>query len=289
MKLYLAKPQGYCAGVERAIKLALDVRDRFPNETIYILGMLVHNEVVIKQLEKHQIYTEKGTKQKIIDFLKVVDKKAHLIITAHGAPTEYREIIEERGLIVHDATCPIVAMNMKKIGKALNNDRQIIYIGKENHPEVNAALSLGKNIFLYPVKGAFDFTKITDKTPFVINQTTLSILELSTYHQDIQEHIPGAIIVDELCNATRMRQLAVMKIPQDVDLIYIVGSTYSSNTNKLVEVAKETHPNTRVKLIGTVKDIDNNDLKSTAYIGISSGASTPKVVVDEVINYLNNY
>lgn len=288
MKLYIARPQGYCIGVKRAIDLALNVRENNKDAKIVILGMLVHNEEVIKRLEKHQIYTKKGLKADIIEFLEQVDKDTHLIITAHGYPLEYKEIIEKRGLIVHDATCPMVEANMKRIKKALETNHQVIYIGKAGHPEVNAALSLGKNVFLYPINGTLDLKKIDDPEPLVINQTTLSILELSAYHEEIIRHIPKANIADEICNATRMRQKAVQNIPQDVELIYIVGSKKSSNTGKLVEVAKETHPNAKVLLIANVDEINENDLKGVDHVAISSGASTPFDLVQDVIDFLKD-
>lgn len=289
MRLFVTKPQGYCFGVTRAIDLALKVRSDFPNAKITVVGMLVHNDEVTKLLEYNQISTKKGLKRKLIDFLRNVDPSTHLIFTAHGHPVEFNKIAHERNLIIHDATCKMVQLSLDKIKENLLSGHQVIYIGKKGHPEVEAALSISNNIFLYTNNKDFDFSKITDESPYVINQTTLSIFEIQSYHQRIMQRIPGARIVDEICNATRLRQEAVMKIPGEVDLIYIVGGDQSSNTAKLVEIAKLTHPDSIVKRIKTVADIDVNDLKAVTYIGISSGASTPPHLVDEIIHFLEGF
>lgn len=288
MKLHICQPHGYCEGVMRAITIALNKRKEHPNTPIAILGMLVHNEFVIELLEKHNIMTiNRPTIDGDNSYLGNLPKDTLIIFTAHGHPLYYEDLITSFGLTYIDATCPKVEITHDIINEALNNNQDIIYIGQSNHPETEAALSIDdKRIFLYDLNDKLDFSRVKHQTPKVVNQTTLAINELEHVHNHILENIPGAEIHDEICRATRMRQEAVKNIPADVDLIYIVGSTHSNNTKKLVDVARISHSHADVYHIQSVADITPHQYENKKSAAVAAGASTPLHVTREVINHL---
>ena len=290
MKVHVCNPHGYCEGVLRAINIALDTKKNNPNHPVAILGMLVHNEFVIEFLAKHGISTLERPNSADEDFLPHVSDDTIIIFTAHGHPKVYEELISNRGLSYVDATCPKVEVTHDVIINALNNNHQIIYIGQTGHPETEAALSINaEGIFLFDINSPFNYAQISDLTPVVINQTTLSLDELAKIHDEILTYLPGAIIENEICSATRLRQNAVKKIPLDVDIIYIVGSFHSNNTKKLVQVAKLSHPNADVYQIKSVNDINPTQLKNKKYAGVAAGASSPLELTNAVIDYLKQF
>ena len=289
MKVFVTNPHGYCMGVIQAIKIALQVKKANPDRRVAVLGMLVHNEEVIKMLEGYQIETLIPEVDSYTKAIEAIDPNTIVIFTAHGHDEKLDEIAVRRGIEIHDATCKMVKENSQQIKEALQAGHQVIYIGKSHHPETVAALSLGADVYLYDHEMNFDFCLIEDKSPLVINQTTLSMLEIKHVHDHILAAIPNAHIADEICDATRQRQTAVYNIPVDVELIYIVGSPKSSNTAKLTSIASSTHPNAKVRQIKTVKDILDRDLEGISYVAVASGASTPMEITDEVIAYLKQY
>ena len=280
MKIELILPQGYCAGVNNAINIALKARKEHETANVYVLGMLVHNEIVIDLLKKQNILSISPEE---LDKLHTGDV---LIFTAHGHEEKYDKIAQEKGLIIYDATCPKVASNIKKIKKEIAAGHQVIYIGQSHHKETVAALSISENVSLYDTKLLINYYSITDKSPFIINQTTLNFLELNDIHKDIKEHIPGARFANEICNATRQRQEAILNISKDTNLIIIVGDKRSSNTTKLYDIAVSNFPNAKVLFVASVEYLKGLDLSGYKKAAISSGASTPQFVVDDIYNYL---
>ena len=284
MKVELVKPQGYCGGVINAIKVAYQARKDNPDQEVYVLGALVHNQTVIEELEKSNIHTilEKDIDSK----LKTLPKGTVVIFTAHGHDEKVENKARKLGLKIYDATCPHVIANANKIKEELKNNHQVIYIGQSGHKETEAVLSISKDISLYDIKLLINYQLITDKSPFVINQTTLNFLSLKDIHQDILSHIPGARIADEICVASRKRQEAVLNIDNSFDLIVIVGDESSSNTRKLYEIAVASHPNAKVLFVHDLDALKKEDVSIYKKAAISSGASTPSYVVDGIYNYL---
>lgn len=285
MQVVLVKPQGFCGGVYRAITIALKAKQENPNSKVYVLGALVHNQSVLDDLSKKGIITLEGDDD--VKLIKSLSKGDVIIFSAHGHDEKYDEIAKEKGLIIYDTTCIKVKENMNIIKREIDNNHQVIYIGQTGHRETNAALSISNNISLYDIKLLFNYYSITDYSPLVINQTTLNYLDLKKIHEDILSHLPNARIENEICAATRQRQEAILSIPHDVDLIIIVGDKRSSNTNKLYEIASKHYQNTNVVLVSDLNDlltrVKINGIKKAA---ISSGASTPQNVVDDIYNYL---
>ena len=147
-------------------------------------------------------------------------------------------------------------------------------------------MSVSDKVSLYDTKLLINYQLITDKSPFIINQTTLNFYELDKYHKDILKHFPNARIENEICNATRLRQEAILKIEKDTDLIVIVGHKKSSNSNKLFEIAKENYPHALVLMVNNLDELKVFDLKNKIKAAVGSGASTPQYIVDQIYNYL---
>lgn len=283
MVVALIKPQGFCSGVTRAVQLAKKAKEEHPDKTIYILGMLAHNQSLIDDLTKIGFITLLGEEKEEINKL---NKGDVLLFTAHGHSDELDKLCIEKGLITYDATCFKVKDNLNKIKREINNGHQVIYIGQSGHKETNAALSVSNKVSLYDTKLLINNQIITDKSPFVLNQTTLNFYDLKTFHEDILKHFPNARIENEICNATRLRQEAISQIEEDTDLIIIVGHNKSSNSNKLFDIAKAKYKNSTVLMVNNLEELKKYDLKGKRKAALGSGASTPQYVVDEIFNYL---
>src|SRR5574344_968353 len=277
MNVYVCNPHGYCKGVVSAINLVLATKESNPNTAIYVLGMLVHNKDVIDMLSKKGIITLDIKDRPIKEIISSLPTGSILVFTAHGHDIKLDALCKEKGIKIVDATCGMVKYAQDIIKNSLLEGNEIIYIGKKGHPETNAAISLGKNIFLYDISKpkSFDYTLIKTTSPLIINQTTLSIHYLANIIAEIKSKIKSPKIVDEICDATRMRQNAVKSIPLDVDIIYVVGGKMSSNTKELAIIASSTHKNAKVIQIENIKDIKEEDLKDKKSAAIASGASTP--------------
>ena len=284
MKVELVQPQGYCAGVMNAIKIAYLAKSENPNKRIYVLGALVHNQTVIDELNKNGIITLESDDS--VKTIKELNPGDVLIFTAHGHDEKLDEIAKNQGLIIYDATCPKVRDNMNKIKREIEANHQVIYIGQAGHKETNAALSISNNVSLYDTKLLINYQLITDKSPFVINQTTLNYFSLSAIHEDIKKHIPDARIENEVCAASRLRQSAITSISKDCDLIIIVGDRMSSNSLKLYDIAKDNFPDSQVLMVHDLDDLRNYNIEGKKKAAISSGASTPNYIVEEIHQYL---
>ena len=283
MEVALVKPQGFCSGVTRAVQLAHQAKEDHKDKTVYILGMLAHNQSLIDSLTNEGFVTLDGSEYEEINKLQKGDV---LVFTAHGHDEKLDKIAKDKGLITYDATCFKVQDNLNKIKREIANGHQVIYIGQSGHKEANAALTVSDKVSLYDTKLLINYQLITDKSPFVLNQTTLNFYELRKYHEDILKHYPGARIENEICNATRLRQEAILKIEKDTDLIVIVGHPKSSNSNKLYDIALANYPNALVVMVSDLSELKKIPLDGKRKAAVGSGASTPQYIVDEIYNYL---
>lgn len=277
MKVSILQPKGYCAGVARAIKIALEARKEHQDKDVSVLGMLVHNHHVSKLLKDNNI--------NIIDSLYDVKDGSVIVFNADGHTEEQLNIAKKKNLIIYDAICPKVESNLKKIIKEINDGHQVIYIGQSHHQETQIALSLSKDIILFDDKDGIDYSTLKDESPFVLNQTTLNSVEIINLYNDIKNHYPKARISNEICPTTRQRQEAVQLV-KDVDTIIVVGDQVSSNSKRLFEIAKTFHQDAFVYMVSDVNELPLNQLKNKKHIAISSGASTPSDVIDEIYNKL---
>lgn len=284
MEIIRVVPSGYCKGVVNAIKLAKDTRNKYPNENIYVLGMIVHNSYVTNELEQLGIKTLDDSllsKDELVDSI----NDGIVIFTAHGISDKIKQKVIDKGLRYVDATCVDVLKTRETIIKYLNNDYDVIYFGKKRHPEAEAILSISNRIHLITSINDIDNLNINNQKLFMTNQTTMSYLELNNLINYLKLKYPNIIIEEEICNATSSRQLAISNL-KDCDLLYVVGDVKSNNTNKLVEIGKKKI--NKVRLISNYSEINKEDLENVNKICISAGASTPPKLIDEVIEYLKN-
>ena len=283
MKVEIIKPIGHCFGVVNAISLAKKVANEYKDKNIFILGLLVHNDDVKKELEELGIVSLDVSKIDPIKRLNDFTIDDVVIFTAHGHDLKYEDILKSNNVTYFDATCDKVKVSFEYI----KNAQECIYIGKENHPECKAALTMNDNCHLYDINSKFDYSKIKSDNPIVINQTTLSFLELKDIHNDILTNLPNAQIIDEICDATLLRQKAIISIKDEVELIVVIGSKVSSNTKKLFEVAKSYNPAKTVLFVENIQELQGFSLNYSSAV-IASGTSTPLKVINEIKQYLEN-
>ncbi len=284
MKIKKVIPSGYCKGVINAIEIAKKARRDNMDAPIYILGMIVHNSYVTEALNTLDIITLDDKKKNKEELLDEIDSGI-VIFTAHGIAESIKEKATNKGLTIIDASCSDVIKTQDIIKEKIKEGFNVLYIGKKNHPEALAVLSISQNIHL--ISSIDDIKKTQIPEPiFVTNQTTMSIFEIRNINEKIKEKWPKAIICEEICNATSMRQKAIMNL-KNCDLLYVVGDPRSNNTNKLKQIALDSGIK-KVRMIETAKEIDENDL-DVENIYITAGASTPTYLTNQVIECLNNY
>lgn len=284
MEIKKVIPSGYCKGVVNAIRMAKDTRTRYPEEKIYVLGMLVHNSYVSKELSDLGIVTLDDSTTNKSDLVDQIDEGI-VIFTAHGISDAIKKKVEDKGLKYVDATCVDVLKTQNVIRSYLNKGYDILYFGKKKHPEAEAVLAISDRIHLLTSKEDVLDLKLENTNLFLTNQTTMSYLELSDLLEEVKKKYPHVIIEKEICNATSSRQLAISNL-SDCDLLYVVGDQKSNNTSKLVDVGIR-HGIKKVLLIQNYEDIDTDDLKDVNKIYVTAGASTPPKLIDEVICYLS--
>ena len=283
MEIKRVVPSGYCKGVVNAINIVKKTKEEYPNENIYILGMIVHNSYVSKQMEDLGVITLENpnlSKEELLDTI----EKGVVIFTAHGISDKIKQKALDKGLICVDASCVDVLKNKDLIKSYLDKGYDVVYFGKKKHPEAEAILSLSDNIHLVSNISDIDNLNISNDNLFITNQTTMSYLEVEDMLKLIKDKYPTCIIQKEICNATSSRQLAITNI-KDGDVLYVVGDVKSNNTNKLKEIGSKYFK--KVFLISNYKEINKKDLVNENKIYVTAGASTPPILIDEVIDYLS--
>lgn len=283
MEIKRVVPSGYCKGVVNAINIVKKTKEQYPNENIYILGMIVHNSYVSKQMEDLGVITLEDPNLSKEELLDTIDKGV-VIFTAHGISDKIKQKALDKGLICVDASCVDVLKNKDLIKSYLDKGYDVVYFGKKKHPEAEAILSLSNNIHLVSNISDIDNLNISNDNMFITNQTTMSYLEVEDMLKLIKDKYPTCIIQKEICNATSSRQLAITNI-KDGDVLYVVGDVKSNNTNKLKEIGLKYFK--KVFLISNYKEINKKDLVNENKIYVTAGASTPPILIDEVIDYLS--
>lgn len=284
MKVYPITPRGYCKGVVRAIELA---KKQAYQDNVYILGMIVHNQYIVDALCNLGVKTidQKGASRE--ELLAQVDQGT-VIITAHGASENVINQAKAKNIQVIDATCPDVIKTHDLIKSYLAQGNEILYIGKAGHPESEGALSIDlEHIHLIEKKSDLDL--LDPNLNYVItNQTTMSLYDVYDLCEYAKSKLVNLTIAKETCQATTVRQEAIAKINDDVDVIFIVGDPHSNNTKKLASIAHDkSHKDTY--MIESVEDIDITMLKNKKTAAVSSGASTPTYLTNQVISYLRQF
>lgn len=282
MEVKIFEPISFCFGVKRAIELVNKIREEYPYNNIYLFGELIHNKSVMDELALKGIKVIEFSKNSAEIQLNTFKAGDIVIFSAHGHDKNYEKILIKNGVKYFDSTCPIVKVNLNRISKA-NGD--VIFVGKEGHPETLASLSKGKNVYLYDINSKFDYSQIKREQVYVMNQTTLSIFELKRIFKDIKEHFQNAIFTDEICNESRIRQENIASISDDYDLVIVIGDKNSSNTTKLFDIANK-NKNRKNYLVSNLDEVKTIDLSRHKKVALFSGTSCPKYIIDEIYEYL---
>lgn len=276
MDILLANPRGFCAGVDRAIIIVEQALEKF-GAPIYVRHEVVHNKFVVDELKsKGAIF---------IDELKEVPSGNTVIFSAHGVSKEVRIEAELMGLRVFDATCPLVTKVHIEVAKMRAADKEIVMIGHKGHPEVEGTMGQSEG-GMYLVEAPEDVETLEVKDPkklAYVTQTTLSIDDAANIVAALKHKFPeiAAPKSDSICYATQNRQDAVKVLAKDCDLVIVVGSPNSSNSNRLREVAQTQ--GVESYMVDNATFIDPIWVQGKKRIGISAGASAPEVLVKEVI------
>lgn len=283
MQVLLANPRGFCAGVDRAIEIVERALELF-GAPIYVRHEVVHNRYVVNNLK------DKGAI--FVNELNDVPDDATVIFSAHGVSSAVEEEAKRRGLQVFDATCPLVTKVHMEVNRYSRDGREAILIGHEGHPEVEGTMgrydkSFGGEIFLVETLDDVIALKINnpDKLTYV-TQTTLSMDDTRKIIDALRQRFPNihGPKKDDICYATQNRQDAVKQLAKECDLLLVVGSTNSSNSNRLREIA--ANRGIEAYLIDDAGEINAAWLKNKEKIGVTAGASAPETIVQSVLEYL---
>lgn len=284
MELIKVIPRGYCKGVVRAINIAKETAQKYPNKKIYILGMLVHNKYVIEALKNYHIITIDDKNKSREQLLEEIEDGI-VIFTAHGIHPKVKIQAEAKGLTCIDASCLDVLRTQDIVNQYLDQNYEILYIGKKHHPESSAVCDHNDHVHL--IEKAEDIHILPNfEKVFVTNQTTMSYSDVKHLFDEIQKRYKKVIISDEICNATRSRQEAVAAL-HDIDALIVVGDKASNNANRLAQIAKEKGI-IKVYLIDDVNDLDVKAICTLRRVAITAGASTPTYLINQVIYCLEN-
>ncbi|MCW8902080.1 4-hydroxy-3-methylbut-2-enyl diphosphate reductase [Sedimenticola sp.] len=284
MEILLANPRGFCAGVDRAIEIVERALQIF-GAPIYVRHEVVHNRYVVDSLKKAGAI--------FVDELDEIPEDSTVIFSAHGVAQAVREEAERRKLQVFDATCPLVTKVHLEVARHSRNGHEVILIGHRGHPEVEGTMGQYNNRDdrggIYLVVTADDVAGLQIKDPknlAFVTQTTLSMDDTAKVINALKTRFPQiqGPKQNDICYATQNRQDAVKELAKQCDLVLVVGSPNSSNSNRLRELALQS--DTPAYLIDRADDIDPNWLNGINMVGLTAGASAPDLLVDEVIKKL---
>ena len=279
MKVVLAQPRGFCAGVERAIAIVERALELY-GPPVYVRHEIVHNRHVVEDLRR------KGAK--FVSEIDEVPDGAITIFSAHGVSQKVEDAARNRKLPVIDATCPLVAKVHKEGQKYEREGREVVLIGHEGHPEVEGTRGrIDGGVHL--VSTAEDVANLNVGDPSTlayVTQTTLSVDDTRDVIQALQRRFPEIVGPDvrDICYATQNRQQAIRQLAAEVDLILVIGSRNSSNSNRLREIGEEE--NVPTYLIDDASCIDPGWLDGVEAVGITAGASAPEILIQELVERL---
>ncbi|MXS83698.1 4-hydroxy-3-methylbut-2-enyl diphosphate reductase [Nitrosomonas oligotropha] len=282
IKVLLSNPRGFCAGVDRAIEI-VERALTMHGAPIYVRHEVVHNRFVVENLEK------KGAV--FVENLDEVPQDSILIFSAHGVSHAVRREAADRKLKVFDATCPLVTKVHVEVAKMRKEGKEIIMIGHQGHPEVEGTMGqiegVDKGMYLVETETDVDTLKVKDETNLAyVTQTTLSVDDAARIVDALKKRFPMITgpKKDDICYATQNRQDAVKKMVNQCDLVIVVGSPNSSNSNRLCEVARNA--NVESYMVDRAEQLQEAWFVGKKIIGITAGASAPEILVQQVISRL---
>lgn len=280
-RVLLAAPRGYCAGVDRAVIAVEKALEQY-GAPVYVRHEIVHNKYVVQTLEKKGAIFVERTEE--------VPEGNIVMFSAHGVAPVVHEEAERGRLATIDATCPLVTKVHKEAVRFANDDYDILLIGHEGHEEVIGTSGEAPD-HIQLVDGPEDAAKVEVRDPSKVvwlSQTTLSVDETMETVDALKDKFPQLISPpsDDICYATQNRQLAVKQMGTEADLVIVVGSRNSSNSKRLVEVAKQAGSRAAY-LVDFADEIDETWLDGVTTVGVTSGASVPEVLVEQVLEWLS--
>jgi 4-hydroxy-3-methylbut-2-enyl diphosphate reductase len=280
-KLFLAAPRGYCAGVDRAVQTVERALELY-GPPVYVRKEIVHNKLVVEQLaQRGAIFVDQETE---------VPEGETVVFSAHGVAPSVHANAEQRGLQTIDATCPLVTKVHVEAKKFAADGYTIVLVGHEGHEEVEGTMGEApEHIVLIETEEDVDRLEVDDPTRIAyISQTTLSVDETKAIIARLREKFPQIVgpRTDDICYATTNRQAAVRQMADQCDLVLVIGSKNSSNSNRLVEVARahgaESH------LIDNETQVREEWIEGKRVVGISSGASAPEELVQRLVGFFRD-
>ena len=285
LKILLSAPRGFCAGVERAIEIVEKSIQKY-GAPVYVRHEIVHNKHVVDNLKsKGAVFVE--------ELEEIEDKSRPVIFSAHGVPKKIPEDANSYDMTYVDATCPLVSKVHREAENLYRAGYHIILIGHKNHPEVIGTmgqLKSGSIDLIQNEEEAKNYQLDKDIKIAYITQTTLSVDDTKEIINVLKKKFPNLKepMKEDICYATTNRQMAVKEIAKNCDMFFVIGSRNSSNSVRLVEVAKKSGCK-KSQLIHSESKIPFREIENCKTIGISSGASAPEILVKNFINELKNY
>jgi 4-hydroxy-3-methylbut-2-enyl diphosphate reductase len=285
MEVILAEPRGFCAGVKRAVDILTITLEKYKNKRqVYVLHEIVHNKYIVEDFKKQGVVFVSSIED-------IKDNGGILIFSAHGVSKSIEEEAKRKGIQVIDATCPLVSKVHKEAKRYEDGGKKLILIGHENHPEVKGIRGRvdGPITLVQTVEDVHNLkVKDPDNLSYV-TQTTLSVDDTSEIIAALKLRFPNITgpNLKDICYATQNRQNAVKKLAEIVDIVLIVGSKNSSNSNRLLDLCIARGK--RAYLIDNYSCVNKSWLQGVEKIGITAGASAPDILVDELIDYLKTH
>ena len=275
MEVVLSSPRGFCAGVVRAIEVVDLCLEKF-GPPVYVKHQIVHNPYVVASLEKRGSIT--------VEDVEDIPSGSVVVFSAHGSPPEDFTKAEARSLRVIDATCPLVTRVHNEARKYHREGRKVLLVGHRGHQEVRGTMGQTP-MTLVDEREESELPDWDGDTPVVVlTQTTLSVDDTQAEVEQIKERFSNAVTKADICYATTNRQQAAKELARNVDMVLVIGAQNSSNCNRLREVAEVQ--GVPAYLVNGPEDLDPAWLRDVNRVGITSGASTPEVLVDDVISSL---
>ena len=275
MEVLLSSPRGFCAGVVRAIDV-VDICLRKYGPPVYVKHQIVHNPYVVIDLERRGAIT--------VDDIDVIPEGSLVVFSAHGSPPEDFVKAKARDLKVIDAVCPLVTKVHNEAKKYHREGKKVVLVGHQGHQEVRGTMGQVEMTLIDGDSEEELSAWADDQEVAVLTQTTLSVGDTAQAIDSIRDKFPNAVVRNDICYATTNRQDAVRQMAGSVDLVLVIGAQNSSNCNRLREVAESL--GVPSYLINGPEEIDPSWLEGSDTVGITSGASTPEVLVESVIEKL---
>ncbi len=275
MEVRLAKTAGFCFGVKRAMEQVYQEIEEGEHLPIYTFGPIIHNEEVVKELER------KGVKAIETEEELFALTSGTVIIRSHGVGKEIYKRLEQKGIKILDATCPFVKKIHKIVEEQEKQGRRIVIIGNKLHPEVEGIIGwCERSAILIATEQEAEKLTIKEEKLCIVAQTTFNYKKFQDLVEIISKKGYDIIVLNTICNATKERQIEAREIAKSVEVMIVIGGKHSSNTQKLFEICKKECENTYY--IQTLVDLDLSALESMGSVGITAGASTPNNIIEEV-------